>query len=147
MRKIGEFQIVKSCARHSRTKALQAFSSVKANNSEFVIWGTGAPIREWIYMLDVANIIKQIIDNKLFDTLPNPINLGQQHGTSIYETVQTVKQLLDYDVTIVQDTTKQDGAPIKILGNQQFKQYFPDFQFTDYETGIQNTINYYTGIL
>lgn len=126
---------------------MRMLKAKKANNSEFVIWGTGAPIREWIYMLDVANIIKQIIDNKLFDTLPNPINLGQQHGTSIYETVQTVKQLLDYDVTIVQDTTKQDGAPIKILGNQQFKQYFPDFQFTDYETGIQNTINYYTGIL
>jgi GDP-L-fucose synthase len=126
---------------------MRMIKAKKANDSEFVIWGTGAPIREWIYMLDVANIIKQIIDNKLFDILPNPINLGQQHGTSIYDTVQTVKQLLGYDVNIVQDTTKQDGAPIKILGAKQFKQYFPDFQFTDYETGIQNTINYYTGLL
>lgn len=126
---------------------MRMLKAKKANESKFVIWGTGDPIREWIYMLDVATIIKQIIDNKMFDTLPNPINLGQQHGTSIYETVQAVKQLLNYDVTIVQDTTKQDGAPIKILGNQQFKQHFPDFQFTDYKTGIQNTINYYMGIL
>lgn len=126
---------------------MRMLKSKKANDSEFVIWGTGAPIREWIYMLDVANIIKQIIDNKMFDILPNPINLGQQHGTSIYETVQTVKQLLAYDVNIVQDTTKQDGAPIKILGDQQFKQHFSKFKFTDYEIGIQNTINYYIGLL
>jgi GDP-L-fucose synthase len=83
----------------------------------------------------------------MFDVLPNPINLGQQHGTSIYDTVHMVKNLLEYDVNIIQDTTKQDGAPIKILGAKQFKQYFPDFQFTDYETGIQNTINYYKGLL
>lgn len=125
---------------------MRMLKAKKANDSEFVIWGTGAPIREWIYMLDVANIIKQIIDNKMFD-LPNPINLGQQYGTSIYDTVQTVKQLLNYDVEIVQDMTKQDGAPIKILGNEHFKKYFPDFKFTDYKIGIQNTINYYKGLL
>lgn len=126
---------------------MRMLKAKRENKSEFIIWGTGSPIREWIYMLDVARIIKQIIDDEMFDVLPNPINLGQQFGTSIYDTVLTVKQLLDYNVTIVQDKTKQDGAPIKILGNQQFKQYFPDFQFTDYETGIQNTINYYTGLL
>jgi GDP-L-fucose synthase len=118
-----------------------------SDSKQFVIWGTGSPVREWIYMLDVANIIKQIIDDKMFDALPNPINLGQQQGTSILETVQTVKELLEYDVEIVQDTTKQDGATIKILGSKQFKQFFPDFQFTDYETGIQSTINYYKGLL
>ena len=126
---------------------MRMIKAKKANDPEFIIWGTGEPVREWIYMLDVANIIKQIIDNKMFDTLPNPINLGQQYGTSIYDTVLTVKQLLGYDVNIVQDTTKQDGAPIKILGAKQFKHYFPDFQFTNYKTGIQNTINYYTGLL
>ena len=56
-------------------------------------------------------------------------------------------EYVEYDVEIVQDTTKQDGAPIKILGSKQFKQFFPDFQFTDYETGIQSTINYYKGLL
>lgn len=126
---------------------MRMIKSKKTNNSEFTIWGTGSPIREWIYMLDVAYIIKQIIDNNLFDILPNPINLGQQFGISIYETVLLVKHLLSYNVTIIQDTTKQDGAPVKILGNTQFKQYFPNFQFTNYETGILNTINYYTKLL
>lgn len=120
---------------------------IKAKNngdSQFTIWGTGSPIREWIYMLDSARIIKQIIDENLFESLPNPINLGQQHGVSIMETVLTVKEALNYDVEIVCDTTKQDGAPIKILGNKLFKQYFPNFNFTEYKEGIKETIKYYT---
>jgi len=133
---------------HAMNGIIMRMLKAKSSNSkQFVIWGTGSPVREWIYMLDVANIIKQIVDDKMFDALPNPINLGQQQGTSILETVHTVKNLLKYDVEIVQDITKQDGAPIKILGNKQFKQFFPDFQFTDYASGIQNTINYYNGLL
>lgn len=123
---------------------------IKAKNngdSKFTIWGTGSPIREWIYMEDAARIIKLIVDEDLFDTLPNPINLGQQHGVSIMDTVLTVKEALDYNVEIVCDTTKQDGAPIKVLGNKLFQQYFPNFTFTTYKEGIQKTIEYYNNCL
>lgn len=123
---------------------------IKAKNngdSKFTIWGTGSPIREWIYMEDAARIIKLIVDEDLFDVLPNPINLGQQHGVSIMDTVLTVKEALNYNVEIVCDTTKQDGAPIKVLGNKLFQQYFPNFTFTTYKDGIQKTIEYYNNCL
>lgn len=123
---------------------------IKAKNngdSKFTIWGTGSPIREWIYMEDAARIIKLIVDEDLFDVLPNPINLGQQHGVSIMDTVLTVKEALSYNVEIVCDTTKQDGAPIKVLGNKLFQQYFPNFTFTTYKDGIQKTIEYYNNCL
>ena len=45
------------------------------------------------------------------------------------------------------DKTKQDGAPIKILGANKFKKYFPKFIFTNYDTGINNTIKYYKNLL
>jgi GDP-L-fucose synthase len=114
------------------------------NDTQFTIWGTGSPVREWIYMLDAAKIIKQIIDDEMFDSLPNPINLGQKFGVSIIDTVHMVKDLLQYDVEIVCDTTKQDGAPIKVLDNTLFNQYFPNFIFTTYQEGIAKTIEYYT---
>jgi glycosyltransferase involved in cell wall biosynthesis len=95
-----------------------------SNSKQFVIWGTGSPVREWIYMLDVANIIKQIIDDKMFDTLPNTINLGQQHGTSILETVQTVKELLE--------SSKFINFPIKIKIFSSMKIYnLPDHDFEE----------------
>ncbi len=114
----------------------------KAHDKQFVVWGTGSPIREWIYMPDMARIFKTIIDKKMFD-LPNPINIGQQHGISIIESVETCKNLLSYNGEIVQDTSKQDGAPIKVLGNELFKKHFSSFVFTDFVTGINNTIEYY----
>jgi len=114
----------------------------KNKDPKFVVWGTGTPIREWIYMPDVGRIFKEIIDNNRYD-LPNPINLGQERGISIKDTVQLVKEMTRYKGEILYDISKQDGAPIKILGSKLFNTFFPDFKFTDYETGINNTIKYY----
>jgi len=121
---------------------MRMIKAMKNNEKEFVVWGTGKPIREWIYMPDVGRIIKEIINNERYD-LPNPINLGQEHGISITDIVLNVRELLNYDVEIVYDTTKQDGAPVKVLGSKLFKENFPDFKFTNYAVGINNAIKYY----
>ena len=97
-------------------------------------------------MLDVARLIQQVIDQDI-NTLPNPLNIGQRTGISINESVDIIKQLLNYNVEIKQDLTKQDGAPVKILDNQLFQKSFPGFKFTDYIDGIKATINYYKGLL
>ena len=125
---------------------MRMIKSKMAGHTEFTVWGSGTPIREWVYMADVARLIAKIIANDVRD-LPNPLNIGQQHGISINDSVDIIKQLLDYPVTIRHDVSKQDGAPIKILGNGLFQQYFPDFDFTDYNTGITETINYYSKLL
>lgn len=132
---------------HAMNGIIMRMIKAKRNNDkQFAVWGTGKPIREWIYMPDVARVIKQIIDDELYD-LPNPINIGQEKGISVTQIVLKVKEILNYDVEIVYDTTKQDGAPIKVLGAKLFNQYFPDFKFTDYETGIINAIKYYNKML
>jgi len=116
------------------------------NDKNFVVWGSGTPIREWIYMPDVAKIIKIIIDENILD-LPNPINLGQQEGISILETVNLVKEKLNFTGTIELDLSKQDGAPVKVLGNKLFNKYFADFIFTSYNNGIGETIKYYKELI
>lgn len=122
---------------------MRMLKSKKNGDKEFLVWGSGTPIREWIYMRDVAKVIKKIIDEKMFN-LPNPINIGQEYGVSINETVNMVKELLNYDVTIIHDLNKQDGAPVKILGNKLFTKHFNSFIFTGYNEGIKETINYYS---
>jgi GDP-L-fucose synthase len=121
---------------------IRMIESKRRGDKEFVVWGTGTPIREWLYMEDAARLIKEIIDNDITD-LPNPLNFGKQNGVSIIDSVNTIKSIMGYDVEIVNDLTKQDGAPIKILGNSKFKQNFSDFVFTDYIEGIKKTIEYY----
>jgi len=125
---------------------MRMMKAQKNGDKEFSIWGSGTPIREWLYMPDMARLMKQIIDTENFD-LPNPINIGQESGVAINETVAMVKEALNYDVELVHDTTKQDGAPIKVLGNKLFTKHFSEFIFTPYEEGIKNTIKYYENLI
>jgi GDP-L-fucose synthase len=121
---------------------MRMIQAKKRGDKEFIVWGTGLPIREWVYMPDIGRLLKYVIDEERYD-LPNPINIGQEQGVSILELVNRVKKILKYHVKVICDVTKQDGAPVKVLGGKLFKIYFPDFRFTDYEEGIQNTIKYY----
>lgn len=125
---------------------IRMLKSMKNGDKEFTIWGSGTPIREWIYMPDMGRLIYDIINNKQFD-LPNPINIGQKSGVSILESAEMIKRTLNYDVELKTDLTKQDGAPIKVLDDTLFRKYFPDFKFTDYKFGIAETISYYRTIL
>ena len=121
---------------------IRMIESKRRGDKEFVVWGTGTPIREWLYMEDAARLIKEIIENGITD-LPNPLNFGKQNGVSIIDSVNTIKSLMNYEVSITHDTSKQDGAPIKILGNTKFNECFKNFVFTDYIKGIEKTIEYY----
>jgi len=125
---------------------LRMLRSVKNNETSFQVWGTGTPIREWIFMPDVAKIIKSIIDEERYD-IPNPINLGQEFGVSIKDTVNIIKDTIQSNMTIEFDLSKPDGAPKKVLGNKLFSITFPNFSFTSYENGIKETIKFYEELI
>lgn len=125
---------------------MRMIKAQKNKDKEFQIWGTGTPIREWLYMPDIARLIKHILDKNLID-LPSPINIGQEYGVSILDTVKMVKNILNYDVELKFDLNKQDGAPKKVLSSKLFRTHFPDFVFTEYKEGIKNTIDYYNRLI
>jgi GDP-L-fucose synthase len=125
---------------------IRLLKTLKNKETNFNIWGTGNPIREWVYMEDVAKIIKIIIDNEIMD-LPNPINIGQEEGFSINETVSMVQNIMKTNFTITHDITKKEGAPKKIMSSKLFNKYFPEFRFTKPSEGIKNTITYYENII
>jgi len=125
---------------------IRLLKTLKNKETNFNIWGTGNPIREWVYMEDVAKIIKIIIDNEIMD-LPNPINIGQEEGFSINETVSMVQNIMKTNFTITHDITKKEGAPKKIMSSKLFNKYFSEFRFTKPSEGIKNTITYYENII
>ena len=125
---------------------MRMIKAVRAGETDFLVWGSGKPVREWIYIEDAARIMKEIIDKNLYE-LPNPLNLGQEFGLSINDSVNEIKKILNAKIKIINDDKMLDGAPIKILGKNKFRQHFPHFKFTTYSEGIKNTINYYKKIL
>lgn len=121
---------------------IRMLKMLNRGDKNFVVWGSGTPIREWGYMPDTARFIKYIIDNEITD-LPNPINIGTKQGYTINEISEIIKNNLSEEIIISNDLTKIDGDPIKILDNELFNKMFPNFKFTPIEDGIKNTINYY----
>jgi GDP-L-fucose synthase len=130
---------------HAMNGIMVRMIKAKRNNEKtFTIWGTGSPIREWIYMPDAAKILMECIDREFDVTY---FNAAQKRGISIVDSAKIIAKVMNYNVEFIFDTSKTDGAPIKILDNVLFRKYFPDFQFTPYEVGITNTIKYFDQIL
>ena len=109
------------------------------------VWGTGKPLREWLYVKDISRLINLILHH---DDLPDILNIGKEFGNSITDIVNIIQRKLEIsDNEIEYLTDMPDGDPKKILGGDLFKSYFPKFKFTSLDEGIDETINYYIEIL
>lgn len=81
-------------------------------SSEVVIWGTGAPLREFMHADDLADacvyLMKHYNDKA-------PVNVGVGEDISIIQLAELIKKLVGFKGRIVLDATKPDGTPRKIL--------------------------------
>jgi len=123
---------------------IRLIQAQKKGDATFEIWGSGKPLREWVYIEDVARILVHSLE---IDEQTYPINLAQNKAYSITEIAELGKEALGYDVTLTYNIAKADGAPIKILDDRIFRKSYPNFQFTPLSRGISNTIAYYRTVL
>lgn len=111
---------------------------------EINVWGTGKVVREWLYAEDFAKIVISILQQPtLFDVIDKPLNIAQNTGLSIRELVDTINQNFDNQFAIEYDVTKPDGAPKKVMCDENFRKVFTDFVFEDFAKGIKTTKDYY----
>ena len=101
---------------------IRRFHEAKAKDQETVIvWGTGNPRREFLYVDDMAEACLFIhnIDKKIFEKQTQKqlshINIGTGIDLTIKELAHTIKQVVGYKGRIIFDTTKPDGSPRKLL--------------------------------
>jgi GDP-L-fucose synthase len=79
---------------------------------QFKIWGSGKPLREFLYVEDLANAIIYIIDNEINQEL---INIGSNEEISIKDLSLKIKKILDFKGDLIFDKSKPDGNPRKLL--------------------------------
>ncbi|MDA9737905.1 GDP-L-fucose synthase [Acidimicrobiaceae bacterium] len=79
---------------------------------EFEIWGTGKPLREFLYVDDLSLAIEFLIDK---DIDKNVINVGSSEEISIKELAQLIQELIEFEGELVFDESKPDGNPRKLL--------------------------------
>ncbi len=107
---------------------IRRFHEAKQNNvSEVAIWGTGTPMREFLYVDDMARACLHIMNLEwttyAAHTRPmlSHLNAGYGSDITIRELAETVKQVTGYQGRISFDTSKPDGAPRKLMDSARLK--------------------------
>ena len=84
----------------------------REGSEEIVLWGTGDPVRDFVYATDVARVFPFFIEE--YDS-SEPVNISSGTTTSIRELAEQIKGLVNYDGVIRWDTDKPNGQMIKIF--------------------------------
>lgn len=110
------------------------------NMSKFSIWGSGNPLREFLYNEDLAYAIKFIIENEISDDL---INIGSGIEISIKDLAKKIKKIIKFNGELEYDLTKPDGNPRKFLDSSLINSYGWEPKVT-LDEGLILTYEWYT---
>ena len=106
---------------------------------QFEVWGTGKPLREFLYVDDLASAISFIIQNDIEDEL---INIGSNEEISIKSLVQNLIDVVDYKGEVFFNDNYPDGNPRKLLDSSKIYSYgwAPEVKIQD---GLKLTYEWY----
>ncbi len=133
------FDSIKS---HALGSFVHKFIQAKINNENSVtIWGTGTPVREWLYVEDAAEIIVRSVTVNPFI---EPVNVGIGEGISIIELAKLIKKIVCYEGNIELDRSRPDGAPHKIMDNSRMLNKYNGWTPpTSLREGLKKTVEWY----
>jgi GDP-L-fucose synthase len=77
-----------------------------------VLWGSGTPMREFLFVDDMAAAVVFALENKLPDYL---YNVGTGEDLTIKELAETIQKIVGHTGDIIWDDTKPDGTPRKLM--------------------------------
>jgi len=108
---------------------MRRFHEAKVSNAErVVVWGTGKPMREFLYVDDMAaasvhvmNLSKADFDLAIPDIMCSHINVGTGVDCTIRELAVTMASVVGFRGELVFDVTKPDGTPRKLLSVERLK--------------------------
>lgn len=105
-----------------------------------VVWGDGSPTREFIYVEDAAQAITLATEHY---NKSDPVNIGSGFEISIKNLVEKIAHKTGFEGELVWDTTKPNGQPRRALDISRAKEEFGFIAKTDFDEGLQKTINWY----
>lgn len=115
----------------------------KTRGEQVRLWGTGAQIRELIYVDDALRLIDLATEHCPNDLL----NLGSGIGYSIREYAAMICDIVGYDPAKIEyDTTQYTGVSKKVFNTEKIKR-LAQFEFTPIRDGLKQTIDYYVSLL
>ena len=125
---------------HVLPAMIRKFHEAKENDhSPVTLWGTGTPLREFLFVDDMAQAVVFALENQLPDYL---YNVGTGEDLSIEKLAWTIQQIVGHRGEIIWDTTKPDGTPRKLMDSAKMNQLGWKHQVA-LEEGIEETYNWF----
>jgi len=95
------------------------YEAKKKNDNSVTIWGTGKPLREFLYVEDLADAIIFMMENveakDLYEKGVSHINIGSGKDLSINDLAEMIADIIGFKGKIVHDESKPDGTPRKLM--------------------------------
>jgi GDP-L-fucose synthase len=114
--------------------------AVNKNSSEIVLWGTGTPSREFLYVDDAAQAI--VLATERYNGA-DPVNIGSGMEITIKDLAQLIANLTNFKGRLVWDPAQPDGQPRRALDVSKAETFFGFRARTPFEEGLRRTINWY----
>ena len=125
---------------HVLPAMIRKFHEAKENNhGPVTLWGSGTPMREFLFVDDMAEAVVFALENKLPDYL---YNVGTGEDLTIKHLAETIQKITGHQGEIIWDSTKPDGTPRKLMDISKMHQLGWKHQ-VGLEEGIQKTYEWF----
>ncbi len=111
----------------------------KSNNAPVILWGSGTPMREFLFVDDMAEAVVFALENKLPEHL---YNVGTGEDLTIKELATAIQKIVGHTGDIIWDESKPDGTPRKLMDVSKMHNIGWKHQIK-LEEGIQKTYNWF----
>ena len=125
---------------HVLPSLLRKFHEAKVNKQAKVeVWGTGSPMREFLYVDDLASAVVFLMNTYDGSEI---VNIGTGEDCTIKELAEMIKEVVGYEGQIYWNTSKPDGTPRKLLDVSRLNKLGWKYK-TDFKTGLKRTYEWY----
>lgn len=116
--------------------------SLTEKKGDFVIWGSGKPLRQFIYSHDLGRLILWCLDN-YNSSEPIITSVGEEDEVSIKQIAEMVAKAMNFQGNITFDLTKSDGQYKKTASNKKLMTLYPEFKFTPIDQALKETVEWF----
>jgi len=124
---------------HVLPAMLRKFHEAKSNNTPVKLWGSGTPMREFLFVDDMAEAAVYALENELPEYL---YNVGSGKDITIKELAETIQQVTGHQGEIIWDTEKPDGTPRKLMDVSKMATLGWEYS-TELKEGIEKTYSWF----
>lgn len=114
----------------------------QSDGTPFTVWGTGKPLRQFIYSYDLAKLMVWALrDYPEID--PIILSVDEKDEISIKDAAEMIVEAFEFKGEVVYDTSKSDGQFKKTASNEKLRKYLPDFKFTPMNVAVKETVEWF----